>query len=120
MRQVNTQVLSGSDAATVYGSQLDTNQIINSSFHCVISDNTAAGTFTVQASNDICAVGQGDQNFVVTNWVNIPSATVTLTAGQKQGIIFVSESAYRWMRAVYTSTTPGTGTVVVNWFAQSV
>jgi hypothetical protein len=120
MRQVNDLVLSGSDAGTVLGSQLDTNQIINSSYHFVLSDNTAAGVCSLQASNDICQVGQNAQNFVVTNWVAIPGATVTLAAGAKQALISLDESAFRWVRAVYTSTTPGTGTVTVNRFAQSI
>lgn len=120
MRQVNDTVLSGSDAASVNGAQLDTNQIINSTFHCVVSDATAAGTFSIQGSNDVCQIGQSAQNFVVTNWVQIPNATATVAAGAHQAMIVVVETPCRWMRAVWTSTTPGTGTVTVNRFSQSI
>ena len=120
MRQVNDLVLSGSDAASVNGSQLDTNQSVNVTFHCVLSDSTAAGTFSIQGSNDVCQTGQSAQNFVVTNWVTIPNASVTMTAGMKQAMIILAETPCRWMRAVWTSSTPGTGTVTVNRFEQSI
>jgi hypothetical protein len=118
MRQVNDLVLSGLDSGSVNGSQLDTNQLINMSFHCVISDSTAAGTFKLQASNDVAPIQISGPDFVVTNWVDIPNESITMTAGKLQGILSLSEMSFRWVRAVYTETTPGTGTVIVNRFAQ--
>ena len=116
MRQVNDTVLSGLDTVSTNGSQLDTNQMINMSFHCTISDSTAAGVFKLQASNDVAPLGIGAQTFVVHNWVDIPNQSITMTTGLEQGILTLSEIAYRWVRAVYTETVPGTGTVIVNRF----
>jgi hypothetical protein len=120
MRQVNDKVLSGLDAVSINGKQIDTNQMINMSFHCILSDATAAGSFSLQASNDISQIPPGQGSFTATNWVDIPNATVTMTAGTQQALIMLSELSFRWVRAVWTQTTPGTGTVVVNRFGQGV
>lgn len=120
MRQVNTQVLSGADTATVTGAQIDANQLINASFHLLVGDATAAGTFKIQASNDICPVGQAAQNFVAANWVDIPNASVTQAAATQQALISLTDMSYRWVRAVWTKTTAGTTTVVVNMMAVGV
>ena len=117
MRQVNVQVLSGSDAATVLGSTIDANQLYNASFHLLVGDATAAGTFKIQASNDICPVGQQASQFTPTNWVDIPNASVTQAAATQQAIIQLNNMSYRWLRAVWTKTTSGTTTVTVNLFA---
>ncbi len=120
MRQVNDKVLSGPDTATQIGMQLDTNQMINMSFHCVLGDATAAGTFTLQASNDISQIPPGAGNFEAKNWVNIPNASVTMSAGTQQAIIELSEISFRWVRAVWTMTIAGTSTVIVNRFGMGI
>jgi len=120
MRQVNKQILSGVNSATVNGDQIDSNQLINASFHLLIGDSTAAGTFKIQASNDVSQVGQSSSTFVVTNWVDIPGASVTQAAATQQAIISLSNMAYRWVRAVWIETTPGSTTAIVNMFAQGI
>lgn len=112
MRLNNCQILSGANSGNVNGAQIDSNQLEIMSFHLVQGDVTAAGVFKIQASNDIAQVGPTP--FAVTNWVDIPSATVTLAAGTTQALITLPQVAYRFIRAVYTSTTPGTTTVIVN------
>lgn len=119
MRHVNSIVLSALDATTQNGTQIDTNQIIAASFQAVFSDTTAAGSLKVQMSNDIWADSYLPGTFVVTNWTDIPSATATVTAGGSV-VITLPQTCYRWMRVVYTSTTPGTTTVVVKYNALSV
>lgn len=42
MRQVNTQILSGSNAGSINGIQIDSNQLINASFHLIVGDATVA------------------------------------------------------------------------------
>ena len=75
MRQVNVNVLSAANTATRTGAQIDANQLINASFHLTLGDTTAAGTFLIQGSNDVCPVGQQAQNFTVTNWAQVSSTT---------------------------------------------
>lgn len=79
------------------------------------------GTFKIQASNDIQPAGGIVAGpFTVTNWVDIPNTTVTQMAGSQQAIISLSNMAYRWIRAVWTESTPSTTTNVVNMFAQGI
>ena len=118
MRQVNIQVLSGADTATVTGSQIDSNQLINASFHLVVGDATAAGTLLIQGSNDVCGVGQQSANFTVTNWATVSSTAQA--AGTQQVMVSLANIPYRWMRAQWTKTTGGSSTVVVNMFAVGV
>lgn len=120
MRQVNVAILSGSNSATINGSQIDANQLINASFHLIVGDATAAGTFKIQASNDIAQVGQVPGTFTVTNWVDIPNASVVQAAATQQALISLSNMSYRWIRAVWTSTTPSNTTNTVNMFAQGI
>lgn len=116
MRQVNVNVLQGANTATVTGVQIDSNQLIDVSFHLVVGDASAAGTFLIQASNDVCAVGQANSgNFVVSNWATV--STTAQAAGNQQLIIQLSNISYRWIRAVWTHTTSGTAGVSVNMFA---
>lgn len=124
MRQVNDVVLSGSTAvASVNGSQIDTNQMINISFHCVLSNPSAGGAFKLQASNDVAPIqitgANGVSTFVVTNWVDIPSQSVDMTS-VPQGILTLANVPYRWMRAVFTTSSQAAGTVKVSRFGQGI
>jgi len=119
MRQVNVNVLNGSNTATVTGSQIDSNQLIDASFHLVVGDSTAAGTFIIQGSNDVCPIVQANSsNFVVTNWATVSSTSQP--AGTEQIIVLLSNMAYRWLRVQWSHTTSGTSTVNVNMFATGV
>lgn len=110
MRLNNCQVLNGSNSQTVNGTQIDSNQLEIMSFHMVQGDATAAGIFKIQASNDIAQVGPTP--FTVTNWVDIPNATSTITAGILQALITLPQVAYRFVRAVYTPTAAGVQTIM--------
>lgn len=112
MRNLSATVLSGSNAGNVTGSTIDANQMLCASFQLVFGDATAAGSFIVQASNDLYDTRYLDGNFTPTNWSNIGTATAVLAGAN--GLIFLSQMSYRWIRVVYTSTTPGTSTVIVN------
>lgn len=120
MRQVNVNVLSAADTSSQNGIQIDSNQLFAASFQAVFGDSTAAGTLKIQMSNDVAPTGgPGVSNFTVTNWVNIPSASSTVTAGACPPIT-INPSCYRWLRAVYTRSSGGSSTINVNMFAQSV
>ncbi len=107
MRNLNVNALSGLDSGTVNGSQIDSNQIVSASFHCYFGDTLAAGTFKIQASNDICNNRYEAANFTVTSWTDIPTKTVAITSGAA-GLITVAQSSYRWLRAVFVPTAPST------------
>lgn len=120
MKYVNVKVLTGSDAGSVNGSTVDANQLWSGSFHFVSGSATTAGTVKVQASNDVPQAGNAApiQNFVPTNWVDIPSATATITTGS-QGLITVATMPYRWVRVVFTRSAGAGDTVICNMNALS-
>lgn len=114
MRNLCSTVLSALSSANTNGTQIDSNQLVSASFHIFFSDTSAAGTFKLQASNDPCAFGNIAKDFTVTNWVDIPSQTATISSGAS-AILTVPNMTYRWIRAVYANTamTP-IGNVTVN------
>lgn len=119
MRQVPARILSGATNGSVNGSQVDSNQLIAASFHIIFTGNDEAGTFKIQASNDIPT--NNANVFVVTNWVDIPNATASVASASPK-LITINPMSYRWIRAVYTRSSGGASdkTVIVNMFAQSV
>lgn len=100
MRNVNASVLSASDNASTNGSQIDAGQLVASSFHAYFGDARAAGTFKLQASN---TPGNVQSNTVAANWVDIPNQSATISAGGS-ALLTIANMAYRWIRAVYTTT----------------
>lgn len=116
MRYVNTLILSAVDTASVIGPQIDMDAQICASFQVVFADATAAGTVKIQVSNDICTQGHLPSSFVVTNWSDLPTASVTPTVG---GVFLIPkiDMSYRWIRAVYTRSSGGTSTVSVSMMA---
>lgn len=112
MRNLNCPVLSGLNSGSVTGTAIDSSQLLTASFQLVFGDATAAGSFIVQASNDEYDTRYLPQDFTPSNWSNIGTAS-TVAAGAN-GLIFLVNMSYRWIRVLYTSTTPGTTTVIVN------
>ena len=115
MRNFNKTIVSASDATSQTSPSEDTGQTIAISFIASFSDSTAAGTLQIQASNDVYPATNivPLTGFTPSNWANIPNASATVTAGGSV-VVAIPQSCYRWMRAVYTSTTPGTGTITIN------
>jgi hypothetical protein len=122
MKYLNCPVLSASDTASQTSAAIDSQQLMGASFHIYFGDNTVAGSVKLQASNDICATNYSAQyNFVPTNWVDIPSASVSIVAGAPELITLPNTSTmYRFMRVVYTFSSGGSSTINVNMFAMSM
>lgn len=112
MRNFNKNVLTAADSLTTNGTQIDAGQVVSASFHCYFGDTNAAGTFKLQASNDVCNFDYTQQqaNFTVTNWVDVPSQSAAIVAGAS-ALLTIANNAYKWLRAVYTSTATGVQTV---------
>jgi len=119
MKNVSCNVLSAVDTASHNGIQIDSNQLISASFQAVFGDITAAGTLQIQMSNDIFLESYQPSNFTVTNWTNIPSASASVSAGASV-VILIPQVSFRWMRAIYTSSSGGSSTINVQMFAVSI
>lgn len=93
-------------SAAANGTPRDINQCFSASL-VVVGTGTLAGAVKLQYSND----PRGEPNEFSpspTNWVDIPSATVSLTAAATVGIAKI-DVCYNWLRAVMGTPT-GTGT----------
>lgn len=113
MRNGNFNVLSAVDTSSQNGIQIDANQIIAASFQAVFGDSTADGVFKIQMSNDICNDRYQANQFTVTNWTDIPNASASIVSGGS-AVITIPQVSYRWLRAVYVSSSGGSSTVNVN------
>lgn len=119
MRNVNVQALLGSNSANQNGLQIDSNQLVSASFQFYFGDTSSVGTCKIQASNDIYQDRYQPGNFTVSHWTDIPNQSVVSTSGVSQ-ILTISNCSYRWLRAVYTSTSGGSTTVTANMDALSI
>ena len=112
MHYLSETIISASDATSQTSIVVDSNQLISASFQAHFGDATAVGTLQIQGSNDLPS-----NISAPTTWTNLPNASAAVTAGAAV-LIVVPTLSVRWVRAVYTSTTPGSTTIIVNIFAQ--
>lgn len=105
------------DTATVTGTKISPAQWVYASFMAYFSENTAAGTLQIQYSNDAPA-GRSEENFVPTNWANVPgsTATATISDGASNSVYVPNGFCGRWYRIVFTPT-GGVGTFAVTFCA---
>lgn len=99
MKSAQVNIYSASNASSSNGSAIDVNQIVSASFQIVTTDATAAGTFKLQFSNDLPTTDR--QNFVPTNWTDIPSASAVMAAGVAPGIV-IANMAFSYIRVSFT------------------
>lgn len=114
MRNANINVISDLANANINGTQVDSNQLVSASFHAYFSNAQGAGTFKLQASNDIAPARNvtAIDGFTVTNWVDIPNQSASITTGTS-AILTIANCSYRWLRSIWTSTATGAQTVAV-------
>jgi hypothetical protein len=102
-------------AASTNSTAIAAAQFYSASFLCYFTGSDLAGTFKIQACNDQPVVNGNKQD--PTNWADIPSATVSVTAAGAK-LITISAVNYQWLRWVWTKS-GGTGDLGVAWNAQS-
>jgi hypothetical protein len=100
------------DSVAQNSDKIDANQLVSISLLASFTDTDADGSVKFQFSNDPCLAGNLPATFTPTNWVDVANASATVTAGAAVGIV-VPQICYRWLRVVWTPTTPGTGDIVV-------
>jgi hypothetical protein len=116
MRNYPVTILSAVDTASATGSAIFVGQAVAASF-TVYASGDAAGTVKLQASNDIPV---GDPvSFVPTHWVDITSATITVASGTGPALVLATMN-FQYIRAVYTRSSGGSSTIVVNMSALGV
>lgn len=113
MRFLPVQILSAPDTASATGPAIDSNQCVSASFCPIFGDVTAAGVVKIQCSNDNPASSGYRSGFTPTNWSDIPNATSTITLGVGS-VILIPNMAFGYIRAVYTRSSGGSTTIIIN------
>src|SRR5579872_4422788 len=96
-------IASQTSAGTINSDAIPTQNVLSVSAQAVATGGSVAGTAKLQASNDNVTTGSGA---VPTNWTDIASATVSVSAAGTF-LIPKTEICYQWIRVVYTNS--GTG-----------
>jgi len=117
MKTVNTAIISDATNASTESVAIDTLQVYAASFMAVFTDNSAAGTLKLQFSNDVSKSQNLPSGWTPTNWLDVPSATVTVSSGATSSIPMPLSFSYRWLKLVWTRT-GGAGTFTVNMNSQ--
>jgi hypothetical protein len=107
MKPVNDQALNAVTTSTNSTALHTTFQLMCSVQ--AVATGTIAGTVKIQFSNDAVPLPA-----LVTNWNDIPSATITLTGTPGPFAIPQTNICYEWVRVVFTSS-GGAGTVTANY-----
>lgn len=110
MRNLQQQLFSATATTSQTSSHIDSNQLVNLSVQTIFSGVDATGTVKLQGSNDSQGTSY-DNNFVPSNWSDIPNASSTVTAGVAPMIV-VSNLSCQFIRVVFTRSA-GTGTITV-------
>lgn len=111
------QPLKAADASADQTAIIKAGQLIQCSLQCVVT-GASTGTLKLQFSNDITdpTVPNGA---APTNWVDIPSASITVSAAGVTGLVKM-DLAYNYLRVVWTHNNGSAGTISVNLFAVSI
>lgn len=105
MRQINDNIIPIQTAATINSAAIPALNLFYCSAQASAVGASSAGTLKLQASND-----EPVNNTPPTNWSDIPSATVSVSAAGAF-LIPKTDLCYQWVRVVYTNS--GTGTISV-------
>lgn len=112
--KVALQAIDAAAAGPTYSDPFPASQVMQCSVF-VLASGSPVGTVKLQFSNDNCNY-QGGR--VPDNWVDIPSATVAVSAAGNV-CIPKTEVAYGSIRVAYTKTS-GTGNITAFYFSQAV
>jgi len=113
VRNTPVTMINAVDTSTQTGAPIFSGQFVSGCFTSVFGDTSAAGTIKIQGSNEIPV---GDPNkYVPSNasFNDIPNATSSITSGVGSAIA-ISTLSYQYVRAVYTSSSGGSSTVLVS------
>lgn len=104
----NTLLSAGLLNADFDSAAIDCSYVVAASLVITTSSTSTSGVVKLQASND-----PANQLGGPVNWVDIPSATVTMTSAGNY-IVPKTDISYQWVRAVFTSGGADSGTLTIN------
>lgn len=86
--------------------------IVNFSIQIVFT-GTPNGSFKIQGSNDAGSATNNVSNADVTNWSDVGSTTVNVTAAGSH-IYNIENSGYKWARLVWTDSSSGSPSTITS------
>lgn len=105
--------------ASVTSDVIDLENVIYLAIQAVWT-GTPTGTIKLEAS---CDLGRGNPGNLdgtgVTNWTDVPSATLSPAGSASSGFIELKESGFKWARLVYTRS-GGSGSLTARFNAKGV
>lgn len=111
MRYANVTALNAISANSTTASDAeDASYLMKVSAQVVSAGSSILGTAKLQSSNDKPPAGESPVQFTPTNWVDIPSASATITTAGAQMIAPV-DVCFQYIRALFTDTGAGVQTV---------
>ena len=108
MHFAQVKVLDVANNVTTEGSAFKVQRAYTASFVPTCGDNTAAGTLKIQGSNQIIT-----DSSQPTQWADIPNASSAIASGVGPAIV-IQNMCFAYIRAVYTRSSGGSTTIVVN------
>lgn len=123
MKPNNAILMSGvSNSGTKHSLVLDAQFILSGSVQAIFSDGAAAGTLTIEGSNDpyngLAVDSKGIP--IPVNWSLVKNGTISATATVASGALTTISMQWfnsRWLRVTWVSS-GGAGTLTVNAFMQ--
>jgi hypothetical protein len=111
---VPVQMINAVDTASQTGSAVFCGQFFAGSFTTTFGDTSVAGTVQIQASNETAPRSNlSTYNPSAASWNNIPNASSTIVAGVGNAIVLPTVN-YQYIRAIFTYTSGGSSTIIVN------
>lgn len=111
MKTLNEIVLNAlPDTSSQTSAAIDASQLFRVSVQASFTDSAVAGTLKLQCSNDPSTANNLPGLQAPTHWTDVPNTSQTITAGASV-LIPSTEISYRWVRVVFTESSPGSGTV---------
>ena len=119
----NIPINAQANTGTVTSVAIDGRFLFSGSIQAIFSDPTAAGTLTLQGSNDpMEGLQQSSPNvYIPIHWDTVKNGSISATATVAAGALTTISMQwlnYRWLRVVWVSGA-GAGTLTVNGFFQS-
>lgn len=111
MRTVTYAAIEGEPSTGLVSSSIPVDQATQVTVVVTVAGSTAAGTVSIEASNDDPSSAFPVGEFVPTNWVAVPNASVAVS-GNGQYLVPIANLAYQFIRVVFTYTS-GSGGVLV-------
>ena len=104
--------LSGTDmTVNITSDPIWLGHIVNYSIQ-VVYTGTPNGTLKLQGSNDQGANDTSLSTATITNWTDIPSSSIAVSAAGSS-LLLDKDCGYRWVRLVWTDSASGASSITV-------